>query len=79
MLTGRAMPTPRLRDGQGPPAEALSREMRQYILQLCNIHKTIYNEQQARERRLGKNAEEEGLPVRPGDYVFLGVFNRSGP
>ncbi|KAL2102126.1 hypothetical protein ACEWY4_001294 [Coilia grayii] len=35
------------------------------------------NDQQAREERLGKNVQEEGLPIQPGDFIYVKVFRRA--
>ena len=76
MLTGRVMPTPRIRgDDKGPPLEHLQREIRCYVQQLSLIHKTIYAQAKEREPVSNPQVDTAGL-VQPGDWVYVKVFRR---
>ena len=73
MLTGRRMPVPQIRgQSEGPPLEALDLALKLYMQQLSVIHRTILEQEQARE----PETAAEDQPVQAGDLVYIRRFRR---
>src|SRR4029434_8032010 len=74
MLTGRVMPTPRIRgDNKGPPLKHLQREIRSYVQQLFLFHKIIYLQVMRQELLSNPQVDVYGL-AQPGDWVYAKAF-----
>lgn len=80
LVTGRQMPTPRLRtSGKGPNLSLLEDEMRAYVKYMATLHKGIHmyvsdrQKQDEGQERLGEQLKNT---VQPGDKVFVKVFRR---
>ena len=77
MLTGRMMPTPRIRgEDRGPLLEHLQKEIRSYVQQLSSVHKVIYTQAKRREARIIQWMEMP-KPIKPGDWVYIKIFRRT--
>ena len=73
MLTGRRMPVPQIRgQSEGPPLEALDLALKLYMQQLSVIHRTILEQEQARE----PETAAQDQPVQAGDLVYIIRFRR---
>ncbi|XP_061899667.1 uncharacterized protein LOC133647926 [Entelurus aequoreus] len=73
-LTGRPMPSPVHKTTKGPSLDVLTNDMKSYVKQMTNIHRSI----SARFISLQAEVEREDGPlsVRPGDLVYVKVFRR---
>ncbi|CAL9692543.1 unnamed protein product [Knipowitschia caucasica] len=73
-LTGRPMPSPVYRAAKGPPIDVLTNDMKSYVKQLSNIHRSIF----ARINSVQSQTKEEEVPpaVKPGDLVYVKTFRR---
>ncbi|GCB84234.1 hypothetical protein scyTo_0024855 [Scyliorhinus torazame] len=71
-MTGRVMPVPKIRGAGGPALECLDQDAREYVRQLTIIHRTIFEQEKAKEEE-SPAAEHQ---IRPGDQVYIRKFRR---
>ncbi|XP_078077302.1 protein NYNRIN-like [Mustelus asterias] len=72
MMTGRVMPVPKIRGSGGPTLECLDQSTKEYIQQLTVIHRTIFEQEKAKEE---ENPVTEHQ-IKPGDRVYIRKFRR---
>ena len=72
MMTGRVMPVPKIRGSGGPTLECLDQNTKGYIQQLTVIHRTIFEQEKAKEEE-NPVAEHQ---IKPGDQVYIRKFWR---
>ncbi|XP_040927264.1 uncharacterized protein LOC121202322 [Betta splendens] len=73
-LLGRPMPVPAYRAVKGPSLDILTSDMRAYVKQMTNIHRSISSRVVSLQAK--EILEEPEPKVKPGDLVYVKVFRR---